>query len=100
MSSELNKNKKQFLLKTLKTLIPTWNLAQGFYLIVQDMDETDEAIDAFIKIIQKSVNNIKDENSKKLMKASLDRVKKMQQEEKHEVKIEKNEAEELLKMLE
>jgi len=79
----MSPQKKQALQKILEALIPYWDLAEWFLLILEKW-ENDELIEQLYDKIKSEIKKINNEKNRKNIKNTLKQIKKKEEKEKQE----------------
>ena len=77
MTEKQNKNfgtKKEFILRTLKTLEWHWDMAPGFYKVMSSKYVTEDVLDDFMKILSESINSIENESIHSSIKNQMNKM--------------------------
>ena len=72
--------KKKLLQKILKALVPYWDLAKWFQLLINETED-DELIDSLYEMISNQIKSIKDEDKRKNINKALKQIKEKEEEE-------------------
>ena len=71
-------NKKAILQETLQQLLPHRDLAEGFLVIINSQDITDEILDNFITILSESIKTVEDNTTRENLLKAKNQLKDIQ----------------------
>lgn len=90
--------KKKLVIKILTKLLPYWDLAAGFLVLVKEAPD-DIFIETLLSLIKKQIATIKDKHKKQTILSEIDKIKKIKSYEEQMNKQDKEEAERMLDFL-
>lgn len=87
--------KKKLLIKVLTQLIPYWDLATGFLVLVKETTD-DVFMEALLSLIKKQMVAIKDKKKKQAILHQIENIKKIESKRKRNIKQDQEDADKLL----
>lgn len=90
--------KKKLVINVLNKLIPYWDLAAGFLVLVKEASD-DVFVEALLSLIKKQIATIKDKHQKQTILSEIHKMKKIKYYEEQMNKKDQEEADEMLDFL-
>ena len=87
--------KKELLILILTKLLPYWDLAQGFLILVQESEDV-KFIEELYLLISQQISTIQDDHKKQEVILQLQKIKKTKKQQEEITEQEKDEADTML----